>query len=118
MLWSGTINSEMQRVSTWRGRRLQRLVPVALLTVSLALSVATRFVHYYEAYHTDSKAASYSPQSKRQDLEKDAVQWTPPATAVTYFPPPTFERVTFKDIGSSHRPVLDARLFNRPPPSC
>lgn len=99
-------------------RRLQRLVPAALLILSLALSVSTRFVHFYEAYHTDSKASSYSPQSKRQDLEKDAVQWTPPRAAFAYLPPPSFEQVIYEDVGSAHRPILDARMFNRPPPSC
>jgi hypothetical protein len=94
-------------------------IPVALLVFSLAMCVATRFVHYYEPYGSANNAASYSPQSKRQDLEKDAVRWTKPVQTVSFFPPPpAFQRLAFTPEIIPQAPLLDKSLFNRPPPSC
>jgi hypothetical protein len=101
----------------WK-RKLSLLGPVALLTFSLAISVATRFVHYYTPYETGTKTSPYAPQSKRQDLEKDALRWAVPVLAVAFFLPPTFEVLDSKPIPSPRPPRIDQKLFNRPPPSC
>jgi len=82
------------------------------------MCVVTRFVHYYAPYENGTKAGTFSPLAKRQDLEKDTLQWSVPVVAVAYFPPPKYERLVLK-VGVAPRPALtDKSLFNRPPPSC
>jgi hypothetical protein len=101
-----------------RKRKFSLLGTVAFLTFTLAMSVATRFVHYYEPYESGTKTSSYAPQSKRQDLEKDALRYAMPVLAVAFFLPPTFETLEAEPIPAPRPPLIDQNLFNRPPPSC
>jgi hypothetical protein len=110
----------MAGVDTFRFKKKgwEVLAPVFLLTFSLAMSVATRFVHYYEPYHSSAKASPYSPQSKRQDLEKDALRWKVPVLASAFFLPPSFAPIVQKPISASRPPLFEENRYNRPPPSC
>jgi hypothetical protein len=91
---------------------------VLLLGLSLADSLATRFVRYYPAYHGASTVTSNSPQSKRPDLERDGLQWLPPVAPVTF----AAARVLYPHVlpasPSARTILLDDNLSNRPPPSC
>ncbi len=90
----------------------------SLLMLSLAVSVATRFVHYYTAFHTISVAQSNSPQQKRQDLEKDALQWAPPALQISMLHLPV-TRAELAPVAIPRTQVLFLEsLYNRPPPAC
>ncbi len=107
----------MQSVLTCRAReRTASLVSVALLIFSLSVSVATRFVHYYEPYQTNTKATPYSPQSKRQDLERDGLQFGVPVVEVAYLPPPRFEKLILEPQPLTRTSIINQRLYTRPPP--
>lgn len=117
--WQGRIvfSSVLLIAQTRPSRRPAFLVPVALLIFSLALCVATRFVHYYSSYNAGTNASSYSPLSKRQDLEKDALQWSVPVQAVAFFVPPSYDRLVLVPVVAPRPPLSDQSLFDRPPPS-
>jgi len=108
----------MRCLASFRCRQLRMVVPVAVLTLSLAVSVATRFVHYYRPLETGTKATEFSAKSKRQDLEKDALQWAAPILVATLLLPPRPERLEFRPIRLPRPPLIDYSRYNRPPPAC
>jgi hypothetical protein len=86
--------------------------------LSLAVSVATRFIHYYTLFHTSTAVQNNASLQKRQDLEKDAPQWTPPAPQIAILRPPIpCAAPPSVEISRSEVLLVEA-LYNRSPPAC
>jgi hypothetical protein len=93
-----------------------RRVIVALLMLSLVVSVATRTFHV--AIPHGVTVGSGEAQAMRQHLDRDAARWIPPTTVLTALRAPEF----YPHVAPAGPPLgvllLDESLYNRPPPSC
>src|SRR5581483_1050534 len=103
---------ESPRRNNWRA------VLVLVAVFSLALSVATRYSTPSDAPGPTVKSVQNHtyPESKRQRLVKDAVNWVPPLTCVDGLSAPNF----YPRIAPAGPPipslVLEENVYNRPPP--
>ena len=99
-------------------RQLPWVTLLALLvSVSLALMLATRDLDPpWNAIH-QSQASSASSHAPWQRLESDALVWSPPSTQPHISLNPELRRLLPDDL-MVHEVLLDDRLHNRPPPSC
>lgn len=103
-------------VEQTKRRRVAFALIVRLLALSLAVSVASRFVHYYVMLHPATGVRCDCRDNKRQDLERDAEQWTAPVPQISILylpkvrielPPAPMPRYEF---------YFDDSLYKRPPP--
>jgi hypothetical protein len=104
-------------IGTFERSRAAFALMVSLLVLSLALSVSTRFVRHYTPVHSTTSAQCDGSQQKRQDLEKDSLQWAPPTPQVSILYLPV-ARVAAPIDAPRHDALLDEFLYNRPPPAC
>jgi len=94
-----------------------RLLIVAVIGV-LTFNLVTR----YSAPHTGHVNAGktlqrWSPEPKRQHLNRDEAQWAAPVVSFSAFTPPFLSfRIPNLDLPFCRR-SLDRNLYNRPPPS-
>jgi hypothetical protein len=102
---------------SWAGwRRAAGLGAIPVLLLSLTVSLASRTFHLRLAHQ--SVVQSSVSQNVRQHLDRDAVQWTPPAPRFT-----VLEASGFDNRWAPAGPPLPNQLwhdtlYNRPPPSC
>ncbi len=98
-------------------RRMAFALIVRLLALSLAVSVASRFVHYYVMFHPAADVRCNCPDDKRQDLERDSLHWIAPVPQVAIL------RLLRVRLELPSKPVLRYELlseesrYNRPPPA-
>jgi len=92
-------------------------VVARLLALSLAVSVASRFVHYYALFHPASSVGCNCVEPKRQDLERDAAEWTPPAPKIEILYLPVVHAGTPEIAQAYPETVFLEFLYDRPPPA-
>ena len=96
---------------SWRG------VLVALLMLSLVVSLATRTFH--QTIPRGVNAHSNTVQAMRQHMVRDAARWVPPIFVHTAHQAPVF----YPRVAPAGPPIpalllIEDSLYNRPPPSC
>jgi hypothetical protein len=89
---------------------------VALLVLSLSVSLATRVFHLN--LNVSASAAVYpsASQAVRQHMDRDALHWAPPVPNLAVLQAPSF----YPRIAPAGSPVValfHEILYNRPPPS-
>ncbi len=99
-----------------RREQFARVLPIlVLITLSLAVSLATRTAHFKIGHATTVQAIA--GDAKPQQLDTDGFQYPPPAVKVAKLDAPTF----YPRVSPAGVPVpvllLDESLYNRPPPS-
>ncbi len=94
-----------------------RIAVVVLAVFSLTASLATRYCLHSEAQNVTT-VKSQSPDSHRQRLLGNALQWTAPAESFTLFQPPRSSVLTVSVVVPSTNLISESWLYNRPPPSC
>lgn len=97
-------------------RRASPTVLVGVVMLSLVVSLATRTFRLTIPHSVT--VHSGAAQAMRQHLDRDAVQWVPPAPVRTILQAPTF----YPHVAPAGAPLgvllLAESLYNRPPPSC
>jgi hypothetical protein len=89
---------------------------IALAICGLTVSLATRTFRLNSCQ--TATVTSHSTQTMRQHLDRDAVQWVPPAPVFTILQVPAFYPHVVPAIPSLPLVPIDESLSNRPPPSC
>jgi uncharacterized membrane protein len=110
-----TINHSRARVSvaSWC-----RIVVVVLAVFSLTASLATRYSSQGSEAQNVAEVKSQTPDSHRQRLLGNALQWTAPAASFALFQPPRSSVFTVSVVVPSTNLISESWLYNRPPPSC
>ena len=98
------------------GRRSLRRALVALLLLSLVVSLATRTFHL-KVTQTASVASSAS-QAMRQHMVRDGLRWTAPMVQYAVLDAPTFYPYVAPEGPPVRALLIEQNLYNRPPPSC
>lgn len=91
---------------------------VALIICSLTFTLATRFCHEVASPHHVAKTLERrSVDTKRQNLNRDAIHWVPPLPHAALFEPVVLDsHVVSNDIQPA-RNFFEQSLYTRPPPS-
>jgi hypothetical protein len=103
-----------------RGRRAWCAFVVVVAVSALTVSVATRYCapQSSSAYAVKTLHKHASPEQIRQRLTKNAVNWMPQVVQTGILQAPT----SYPRIAPAGPPIpsvlLEASLYNRPPPSC
>jgi len=101
-------------------RRYQRpgwlVMPVAMLLLSLTVSLATRTFRLTIPHSVNIQANS--AQAIRQHMDRDAVRWVPSVPVLFVLEAPSF----YPHVAPAGPPLpvllFDQSLYNRPPPAC
>jgi len=110
MAWPRVASAEVRRGVRWREWLL------LVVSLSLAASLATRYVHV-SSVETVTTVKAGSPDTHRQRLQKNTFQWTPPVAEFTIFvlSITPYHPAPIQPLLVVH---LEEPLYNRPPPSC
>lgn len=102
-----------------RRRKIWRAMVVLTAVCSLTVSVATRYSSSWNVSATAVKTvqANATPETKRQNLDKDAAKWVPPLVGFDALRSPSAYRQTAPAEPPTQNILLEKSLFNRPPPS-
>ena len=91
------------------------VMPVAMLLLSLTVSLATRTFHLKITHQTTVQ--SNSAQAIRQHMDRDAVRWVPSVPVLLALEAPSF----YPHVAPAGPPLpvllFEKSLYNRPPPA-
>jgi hypothetical protein len=95
-----------------------RIAVVLLAVISLTASLATRYSQVSPDSDRVASVKSQSPNSQRQRLLSNALQWNAPVASFSLFEPPRSAVFVLPDVGLTTNLTSESWLYNRPPPSC
>jgi len=99
------------------GSRHGRLFVIALAICGLTVSLATRTFRL--KVQSGSSVTSNSIEAKRQHLQRDAAEWTPPVMIQSPLSVPvSYSSIELPRLESPLVVPVEESLYNRPPPSC